>query len=325
MSDPMSGEEGIVFNIQRHSVHDGPGIRTIVFLKGCPLACRWCCNPESQDFARELAYNPEKCIGCGACLQVCPEKAIRREGESLVFLRELCAACGLCAEVCYAEARVMEGWRAGAAELVEEVLKDEIFFRRSGGGLTLSGGEPLAQRDFAAAILRRAKAAGLHTAVETAGHVPWDSFLRVLPHVDLYLFDIKHADPEKHRRFIGEDNRLILENLRRLSRALAGGDPAGGGEDRIIVRTPVVPGFNDSPEELADIADIAARAGVRRMHLLPFHRYGSGKYRLLGKTDPMAEAPGVEDSGTDGGDLRTRLEAVLGTLASKNLALHIGG
>ena len=220
MSDPMSGEEGIVFNIQRHSVHDGPGIRTIVFLKGCPLACRWCCNPESQDFARELAYNPEKCIGCGACLQVCPEKAIRREGESLVFLRELCAACGLCAEVCYAEARVMEGWRAGAAELVEEVLKDEIFFRRSGGGLTLSGGEPLAQRDFAAAILRRAKAAGLHTAVETAGHVPWDSFLRVLPHVDLYLFDIKHADPEKHRRFIGEDNRLILENLRRLSRVL---------------------------------------------------------------------------------------------------------
>ncbi len=309
----MTDEKGIIFNIQRHSIHDGPGIRTIVFLKGCPLSCRWCSNPESQDFARELAFNPEKCIGCEACLRVCPEGAIRKDGSSLVFSRELCKACGLCAEVCYAEARDMEGSFASADEVVAEVVKDMVFFKRSGGGLTLSGGEPLAQPDFAEAILRRARAAGLHTAVETAGHVPWENFARVLPHVDLFLFDVKHADPAKHREYTGADNKLILENLEKIVREGA----------RVIVRTPVVPGFNDTPEDLAAIADIAIAAGVGEMHLLPFHRYGSGKYRLLGKIDPLAEDGAATAAAS--AVLRARLDAVKESLAAKGLAVHIGG
>lgn len=309
----MMAEKGIVFNIQRHSIHDGPGIRTIVFLKGCPIACRWCSNPESQDFERELLYDPEKCIRCDACIEVCPEGAIRRDGSSLVFSRELCRACGLCTEVCYAEARRMEGRVMTAEEVVAEVEKDSAFFHRSGGGLTLSGGEPFAQPEFAAAVLRLAREKGLHTAVETAGHVPWEYIESALPYIDLFLFDVKHADPDRHREFTGADNRLILENLERLGR-LRGAD--------IIVRIPVVPGFNDRPDELLAIAGIAERLGFREIHFLPYHRYGAGKYRLLGKTDPVAD---ILPDAKNGTALRKRLEALRAAVAAKGITVHIGG
>jgi pyruvate formate lyase activating enzyme len=239
---------GIVFNIQRHSIHDGPGIRTILFLKGCPLSCLWCSNPESQAFARELSFD-----------------------------RAACRSCGACAEVCYAGGRTMEGRVMGAEEAVEEVYRDEPFFRRSGGGLTLGGGEPLAQPEFAGAVLRGFKAKGLSTAVETAGHVPWENFNHVIPHVDYFLFDIKHTDPQRHKRFTGADTRLIQENLEKLARLHSG----------VVARVPVIPGFNFDGEDLLAIADRAAALGLREINFLPYHGYGSGKYGLLGRAYPM--------------------------------------
>lgn len=297
---------GIIFNIQRHSIHDGPGIRTIIFLKGCGLACRWCSNPESQSFGLEISFNPEKCIRCLACVAACPRGAVAADGGAPFFQRERCDACGACAEVCYAEALRREGRSITPEGALSEILKDEAFFVRSGGGVTLSGGEPLAQIDFALRTLELCKMGGLHTAVETAGHVPWEHFERILPYVDLFLFDLKHVDPVKHAEYIGKDNTLILSNLERLTRR----------SRCIILRTPLIPGFNDSPEELLDIAETAIRHHIGELHLLPYHRYGAGKYRLLGKPYPMGDVKEPE------GEALVRLR---GLLASKGLRVHIGG
>jgi pyruvate formate lyase activating enzyme len=322
-----SGPSGIVFNIQRHSIHDGPGIRTILFLKGCPLSCLWCSNPESQLFTRELSFNPAKCIGCRACAGVCPTGAIRGGDDSggggsgsgdsdsnapLRFERGLCVSCGACAGICYAGARSMEGREMSAEEAVEEVCRDEPFFRRSGGGLTLGGGEPLAQPEFAAAVLRGFKARGFSTAIETAGHVPWENFLQVIPHADYFLFDIKHTDPDKHKRFTGEDTRLIQENLEKLVRA----------HSHIIARTPVIPGFNDSGAELSAIADRAAALGLKEIDFLPYHGYGSGKYDLLGRPYPM-KTLGMELPGT--AQISARLEELKTTIEARGLKVQIGG
>ena len=311
--------QGTIFNIQRHSIHDGPGIRTIVFFKGCPLACLWCSNPESQGFEPELFLDPEKCIACGACAEVCPEGAVTKsgEGELLLYRRELCTACGRCAEVCYAGARCVEGRTVSAREVLAEVLRDAAFFSRSGGGITLSGGEPLAQPRFAAELLRLSREEGLHTAVETAGHVPWENFETVLELVDLFLYDLKHHDPEKHSSGVGAGNGLIISNLQKL-RSLAA---------QVVIRVPVIPGYNDRPEDLLALSDIALRFGIKELHLLPVHRYGSGKYRLLGKTDPMpaAEKTGILRTPTDTRELREGLEEIRGMLSEKGLTVRIGG
>jgi pyruvate formate lyase activating enzyme len=198
--------EGIVFDIQGFSIHDGPGIRTLVFLKGCHLRCPWCSNPESQRFEPELFFHPERCIGCHKCLQVCPQGAIRILDGNLSFNRSLCQNCGKCSRVCYAEARVMKGRQMTADQVVEEVLKDDLFYLNSGGGVTLGGGEPLAQADFAAEILMKCKKKGLHTTIETAGYVPWPQIEKVLPYTDLFVYDVKHMDPGKHSNIIGVDN-----------------------------------------------------------------------------------------------------------------------
>ena len=315
----MSPIHGRIFNIQRHSIHDGPGIRTIVFFKGCPLGCLWCSNPESQGFEPELFFDPGKCIGCGACVEVCPNGAVTKAGEEdhLLYRRELCIACGRCAEVCYAGARHVEGKTVSAGEVVAEVLKDAPFFSRSGGGITLSGGEPMAQPLFAAELLRLSQTEGLHTAVETAGHVPWENFEAVLHLVDLFLYDLKHHDPEKHASGVGAGNGLILGNLQKLRSRSA----------HVIVRVPVIPGYNDRPEDLREIADIALRYGIDELHLLPVHRYGSGKYRLLGKTDPMpaAEEAGILRMENDSRKLRDRLGEIKGMLSAKGLTVRIGG
>jgi pyruvate formate lyase activating enzyme len=264
--------EGTVFDIQRFSVHDGPGIRTLVFLKGCSLKCEWCANPESQATAPELLFDPARCIACGSCLILCTHGAVHKQGERIVFEKERCIGCGACAEKCYAEARVLKGRKMTVEAVVAEVLKDQAFYAASGGGVTLSGGEPLEQPGFSKRILKACKKLALHTAVETAGHVSWSGFERVIPFTDLFLFDVKHTDPAKLKKFTKGDAARILRNLENL--AMRG--------KQIIARTPVIPGFNDSPEEIQKIARLLKRLGIPELHMLPYHRYGQSKYRLMG-------------------------------------------
>jgi len=297
---------GTIFDIQRFSVHDGPGIRTLVFFKGCPLACLWCSNPESQRFGAELLFDPEKCVACGGCAEVCPHRAVRLEANRVQFERERCAACGRCVEVCYAEARTMAGKRVTVTEVVAEVCKDEPFFVRSGGGVTLGGGEPLAQAEFARGILMECRVRGIHTAIETCGHVPWPAIKAMLPWTDLFLFDLKHLDALKHRTNTGGDVGLILSNLRRLAAAKA----------RVTVRVPVVPDFNDTPEDIRAIADHVARLGIRELHLLPYHRLGESKYRLLGRPVGFEKGGNVPEA---------KLEVLRSVAQAAGLLLKSGG
>lgn len=266
-------QKGVVFDIQKYCVHDGPGIRSIVFLKGCNLRCPWCANPESQKCEPELFFDFKKCIGCQACLKICPHGAISISNDQLFYNRGHCRDCCLCSDACYAEARLRKGIWMSVDQVIEEVLKDEVFYNNSGGGVTLSGGEPILQVDFSETFLRECKEKGLHTAVETAGHISWSLIEKIIPYTDLFLYDLKHMDAKIHKEQIGVDNRLILDNLARLSKL----------EEEIIVRTPIIPGFNYSANELREIARFVAFLGIHELHILPYHNFGSGKYRLLGR------------------------------------------
>jgi pyruvate formate lyase activating enzyme len=272
------GERGIIFDVQRFAVHDGPGIRTLVFLKGCPLACQWCSNPESRRFEPDLLFDEAKCIRCWSCVPACPKAALLAGPEGVRTDRMRCGGCGQCVDACCAGARLVKGMDVTAEWVMREVLKDEAFFSGSGGGVTLGGGEPLAQPDFAASILHEAKRRGLHTVVETCGHVPWSAIAQSLPWTDLFLFDLKHVDPAKHHLYTGGDVSIILSNLRRLA---ATGRP-------IVIRVPVIPTFNDTATEIAAIANTVAALGLQRVHLLPYHALGQSKYRLLGTANPFS-------------------------------------
>jgi pyruvate formate lyase activating enzyme len=265
------GDRGVVFDVMRYGVHDGPGIRTTVFLKGCPLRCAWCHNPEGQSPEPELSYRAGRCVGCHACVEVCPGKPAAHDG--LAPLRERCQRCGACVEACYAEARQWVGREVTVDEILNEVRRDAPFYGQSGGGLTLSGGEPLSQPAFAEALLRGAREAGLHTAVETCGHAGWDAVERVARWTDLFLYDVKLLDDEAHRRFTGAGNAVILSNLVRLSAA----------GHAIVARLPLVPGVNDGEANLrATAAFLREHTTVRELHLLPFHRLGQDKAARLG-------------------------------------------
>ena len=271
---------GVVTDIQRFSLHDGPGIRTTVFLKGCNLRCGWCHNPETLRPGPELQLIPDKCIGCGACLEACPHGAQVMEDGRRAFRRELCRACGSCAEVCYAEALVLVGREMTVDEVLREVLRDRLYYANSGGGLTISGGEPLCQHDFTLALLRRARDEGLHTAVETNADWPWEQLASLLGVTDLVMMDIKTMDPAAHRKWTGASNERVLDNARRL---------AADGVD-LVVRTPVVPGVNDTPGEIARVADfLRDLANVRYYELLPYHPLGAGKYESLGMEYAFAD------------------------------------
>ena len=200
----MAKTEGSVFDIQRFSIHDGPGIRTLVFLKGCPLSCLWCCNPESQKEYPQIGYNPLKCIACNACIDVCPYDAITLNGGTRVFATDVCDTCGErpCAQACPSGAIEVFGKQMTVEEVMDEIGRDEIFYRKSGGGVTISGGEPLAQEDFTAAILAACRERGYSTAVETSGYGAWEAFEKIIDLTDLFLFDIKHTDSQKHRSHI---------------------------------------------------------------------------------------------------------------------------
>lgn len=264
--------KGIVFDIQRMSVHDGPGIRTTVFLKGCPLRCLWCHNPESKHRRPELAFYENLCIGCGDCLEACPNRCHTLvDGEHRID-RTACVQCGACERVCTGALKIV-GRESTVQEVMREVMKDVRFYKTSGGGMTVSGGEPLMQADFAIALLRAAKEEGLHTCVETAGHVQKEALMEAAPLVDLFLFDVKETDPERHREYTGVDNRRILENLFALD---AAGRP-------LIMRCPIIPGLNDRDEHLKSVAELANRLNhVQAIHIEPYNSFGEGKSRSIG-------------------------------------------
>jgi len=266
-------DSGVVFNIQRFSIHDGPGIRTTVFLKGCPLRCFWCQNPESQSGRPEIVLDRRKCTLCGACYAACQYGAIRLEAGRPVFERRVCKGCGRCAVNCPMEARRLSGTRMTVEEVIREVLKDLKFYENSGGGVTLSGGEPLAQPEFAQSIFKGCKQAELHTTLDTCGFAPWPDIEKLLEYVDLVLFDIKHLDASMHREAAGQDNLLILENARKISKLKP-----------MRIRVPLIPGFNDSPEAVSRIAAFAkSELGSRDIDLLAYNRMGEVKYDFLEK------------------------------------------
>jgi pyruvate formate lyase activating enzyme len=299
----VSDLQGIVFDIQRFSIHDGPGIRTTVFLKGCPLSCAWCHNPESQSPEPELAWWSARCIACGTCLAACPNGAIRREppGGALATDRSRCTVCGTCADACPAEARERIGVARTVAEVMDEVRRDLPFYAASGGGVTISGGEPLAQPRFLEALLRAARAEGIHTTLDTSGHAPWTVLDAVRGLVDLFLYDLKRADDDGHRRWTGVSNATLLDNLRALS--------ARG--HRIVVRVPVIAGVNEDPVAADAIAALAAGLpGVERIELLPGHRYAGGKYERLGRRAPDVGAVPDERLGAIAERMRRHAVAV---------------
>ncbi|MFC1931593.1 glycyl-radical enzyme activating protein [Chloroflexota bacterium] len=265
---------GTVFDIQRYSIHDGPGIRTLVFMKGCPLSCKWCSNPEGQKSQPEIRFIPSKCVGqaiCkGVCVKACPVSAISLSSEGKPITdRKLCQACGKCAEACLYKARQLSGTQMTVEDLLLEVLKDEPYYRQSGGGITMSGGEPLAQFKFTRQFLQECKQRSLHTAIETCGYVPWDNLRDILDLVDLVYYDIKHMVAEKHKELMGTSNDLILENARKL---------LSTNKTQVVIRVPIVPGCNDSEENIEAIARFVANSGGRMMELLPYHRFGVSKY-----------------------------------------------
>lgn len=275
-------QEGIVFDIQRYSIHDGPGIRTIVFLKGCPLACRWCCNPESQRPDPVLMYQKSSCVQCGRCIPVCKVEALSFANPDFVD-RSRCLNCGACANVCLTGALTLKGKRMTVWEAMQEVQKDATNYRRSGGGLTLSGGEPLLQPDFAVELLKACKEKGWSTAMETTGYADKEVIERVMPYVDHALVDLKSIDPAVHLANTGVDNRKILENAIRISMLT-----------NTVVRVPMIPGVNADPASILAIARFAKlMTGVGTIHLLPYHTYGENKYTLLGRDYPMGEMPSL--------------------------------
>jgi pyruvate formate lyase activating enzyme len=285
------GPTGIVLNIQHFSTHDGPGIRTTVFLKACSLRCKWCSNPESIHPKAELSYNLRSCITekeCGYCIKACPEKAVYvMDPDNKVRINwDLCTNCGKCVDICPSKALTMMGSEMTVDEVLAEVELDSVFYRESGGGITLSGGECLLQPDFSAALLEEAHQRGINTAIETAGNVTWASMEKVLRHVDIMQHDHKLTDPERHKQWTGADNVRIKENYRKAYEAFP--------DMKFIARTPVIPGVNDDEEHIrAVLAFIKPYKNVIGYELLPYHRFGEAKYDYLGRVYALKDFPSL--------------------------------
>lgn len=271
---------GCIFNIQRFSIHDGPGIRTNVFLKGCPLNCLWCHNPEGLSPKPQIKYSPEKCIGCGECLKVCAPKGHKLENGMHTLEFSACISCMQCAETCPAGAVERDGEEKNAEDIINTVLRDKNFYEKSGGGMTLSGGEPLYQGEFALELLKMAKAEGIHTAIETCGMTSSETMKSVAPYVDLFLYDYKATGEEEHKRLTGASQKQILANLDLLEELGA----------NVILRCPIIPDINDNDTHYKGIAEIANKhKNINEINIMPYHSLGNSKRRKLG-LEPVYEA-----------------------------------
>ena len=298
---------GFVFDIKKFSIHDGPGIRTTVFLKGCPLSCWWCHNPESQRLKPEIMLRMDRCIQCAACLAECEQGAISINGDGVVTDRELCIQCGVCAKSCYADAREVIGREMTVGEVMAEIERDLSFYDESGGGVTFSGGDPLLQRDFLLALLKACKQQEIHTAVDTSGSFSWPVFERIRPYVDLFLYDLKTMDEERHKEVTGVSNRLILDNLDKLSQQ----------GQSIILRMAVVPGINDDEQNLRRTGEFAAALPhLQGMSLLPYHDTAVHKYANLNRAYAIPDVRPPSDE---------RMAAIAETLRGYGLDVKIGG
>lgn len=268
----MSNKSAVVFDIQKYSIHDGPGIRTVVFLKGCPLKCLWCANPESQLSEPHIVYFKDKCISDLNCKKVCPNNAITFDKEGIKINENKCSKCMLCVDNCYATALKVYGKNLTIDEIVSKCMEDKLFYETSNGGVTLSGGEPLFQFESAHEILSRLKSKGIHTAIETTGYVSNENIKKIMDYVDLFLFDIKAVNIDKHKRLTGVDNHIIHDNLRYLDEH----------NKNIIIRVPVIPSLNDSKDDMLNIINFVKNLkNKHQVNLLPYHRLGLYKYEVL--------------------------------------------
>ncbi|MDY7037856.1 MAG: glycyl-radical enzyme activating protein [Thermodesulfobacteriota bacterium] len=276
--------KGLIFKIDRFCLQDGPGIRTMVFMKGCPLRCRWCSNPESQNPYSEIMVNNIRCTQCGRCADVCPHDAIIFEHGIRKINRLKCDNCLKCADVCPTQAISAVGMHISVEEVMREVKADEIFYNNSGGGLTVSGGEPLIQWRFVNKLLKECQIEGINTAIETSGYTSKEIFEEALSYIDLVLFDVKHLTPMAHKKGTGRSNKRILENLYLVSNMA-----------RIWLRFPIIPGYNDTEENIHDVIDLAKNIGAEKVSLLPYHDYGAIKYKQLGRRYSLKKLKSSDD------------------------------
>jgi pyruvate formate lyase activating enzyme len=297
----------LVLNITRMTVHNGPGLRTLIVFKGCPLRCLWCSTPESQERQPEIGISRKKCNMCGKCIDACPLNAVSISDKVIKIDREKCNRCGICVEACHPEAIQIYGKYMTVTQLVKEAEKDIVFYKNSGGGVTISGGEPLIDPEFNEELLSSLKRVGINVGIDTSGYVPWSNIERLLPFIDFLLWDIKHMDSEKHRTLTGVPNELILSNARACS------------EKRIplYIRIPVIPGFNDTEENISETCVFAKElASLVQIDLLPVHHLGRARYESLDRPYPLSNVPLIQD------DTMQRLKELV---ESYGLKCTIGG
>ncbi|MBN2062046.1 MAG: glycyl-radical enzyme activating protein [Deltaproteobacteria bacterium] len=275
-----------VLNITRMTIHNGPGIRTLVLFKGCPLRCLWCSTPESQKQDPEIAVYPDKCIHCDQCIQVCPLGAVGYVNDHICINQSLCNHCGKCTEVCYPEALKILGKFMTVQDLIAEVKKDEIIYKHSHGGVTLSGGEPLLDLEFNKVLLRSFKEENINIGIDTCGHVPISNIEELISYIDFFLWDIKHMDPVKHLELTGVTNELILSNLRFVSER----------NIPIYIRIPIIPSYNNSEKNIRAICDfVRSLASVIEINIIPLHHMGKARYSSLGRPYPIADIPLISE------------------------------
>lgn len=276
----------IVCEIEKYAIHDGPGIRSVVFLKGCPLQCVWCANPETQRQENELYYDCARCIQCKRCITACEQGVLLAIDEKIHIAREKCIACGQCVTECPMGALQLVGKEMSVEEVFEEISKDIVFYRQSGGGITISGGEVLMHEEFATALLQKSQENYIHTAIETSGFGSWHALRSLAEYCDIILFDIKHTDEKIHREVTGVEQNVILGNLQQLSKI----------HSHITLRVPLITGWNDGEEDIENVVRIANENGIREIHLLPYHSLGRQKYNRLGRKYCLEKINSPEDN-----------------------------